>query len=146
MQARTGGFRLIIPSSVMDRMREHLETGYPNEACGALIGKVDALDHEVIEFRGMRNIITDRPWDRYALDPLEQLRVQKDAEARGLEIVGFAHSHPDHPPIPSRFDAEHACSFYSYLGASVQTALLPKPRSCRLAVPNTFPTPPLIRA
>ena len=37
----------------------------------------------------MRNTITDRPWDRYALDPLEQLRVQKDAESRGLEIIGF---------------------------------------------------------
>src|SRR5260370_39504076 len=144
MQARTGGFRLIIPSSVMDRMREHLETGYPNEACGALSGKVDALDHEGIEFRGMRNIITDRPWDRYALDPLEQLRVQKDAEARGLEIVGFAHSHPDHPPIPSRFDAEHAWSFYSYLVASGQNGLLREARSCRLVDAKAFQEEPLV--
>ncbi len=101
-------------------MREHLEAGYPNEACGALIGRVNAADHEVTEFRGMRNTITDRPWDRYALDPLEQLRAQKDAESRGLEIIGFAHSHPDHPPVPSRFDADHAWTFYSYLVASVQ--------------------------
>jgi proteasome lid subunit RPN8/RPN11 len=128
----------------MDQMREHLESGYPNEACGALIGKVDGADHEVAEFRGMRNIITDRPRDRYALDPLEQLRVQKDAEARGLEIVGFAHSHPDHPPIPSRFDAEHGWSFYSYLVASVQDGRLREARSWRLDDAKAFQEEPLL--
>jgi proteasome lid subunit RPN8/RPN11 len=122
----------------MDQMREHLEAGYPNEACGALLGRVNAADREVAEFRGMRNVITDRPWDRYALDPLEQLRVQKDAEYRGLEIIGFAHSHPDHPPIPSSFDAEHAWSFYSYLVASVQNGMLGVARSWRLDDARVF--------
>ena len=128
----------------MDRMREHLEAGYPNEACGALIGRVNPGDHEVMEFRGMRNTITDRPWDRYALDPLEQLRVQKDAESRGLEIIGFAHSHPDHPPIPSRFDADHAWNFYSYLVASVQKGALREARSWRLDDAKTFQEEPLV--
>jgi proteasome lid subunit RPN8/RPN11 len=116
----------------MDRMREHLEAGYPNEACGALVGTANDSAHEVVEFRAMRNTITDRPWDRYALDPLEQLRVQKDADARGLEIVGFAHSHPDHPAIPSRFDAEHAWTFYSYVVASVRKGSLAETRAWRL--------------
>jgi proteasome lid subunit RPN8/RPN11 len=128
----------------MDRMREHLESGYPKEACGALIGKVDDADHSVTEFRGMRNVITDRPWDRYALDPLEQLRVQKDAEARGLEIIGFAHSHPDHPPVPSRFDADHAWSFYSYVVASVQKGTLREARSWRLDDAKAFQEEPLL--
>jgi proteasome lid subunit RPN8/RPN11 len=122
----------------MDQIREHLQGGYPNEACGALIGRVNAADRDVAEFRGMRNVITDRPWDRYALDPLEQLRVQKDAESRGLEIIGFAHSHPDHPPIPSRFDAEHAWTFYSYLVASVQNGVLRVARSWRLDDAKAF--------
>jgi len=126
----------------MDRLREHLEAGYPSEACGALIGKVDGADHEVSEFRGMRNVITDRPWDRYALDPLEQLRVQKDAEARGLEIIGFAHSHPDHPAVPSTFDQDHGWSFYSYLVASVQKGALAQARSWRLRE-TTFEEEPL---
>jgi len=124
-------------------MREHLESGYPNEACGALVGRVDGADREVAEFRAMRNVITDRPWDRYALDPLEQLRVQKDAEARGLEIIGFAHSHPDHPPVPSRFDAEHAWSFYSYVVASVQNGVLRDARSWRLDDASAFQEEPL---
>lgn len=134
---------LRMPRSVMDQMRQHLERGYPNEACGALLGRVDADAHQVSEFRGMRNIIEDRPWDRYALDPLEQLRVQKDAEARGFEIIGFAHSHPDHPPIPSRFDAEHAWSFYSYVVASVQKGTLQEARSWRLDDGGVFQEEPL---
>src|SRR5437879_6395684 len=127
----------------MDRMREHLEGGYPNEACGALIGRVDGTDHEVTEFRGMRNVITDRPWDRYALDPLEQLRVQKDAEPRGREIVGFAHSHPDHPPVPHRFDAAHGWSFSRYVVASVRKGILREARSWRLDGGGAFQEEPL---
>lgn len=125
-------------------MREHLEGGYPNEACGALLGREDGGDHEVVEFRGMQNTIQDRPWDRYALDPLEQLRVQKDAEARGLEIIGFAHSHPNHPPIPSRFDAEHAWTFYSYVVGSVQDGKLSEARSWRLDDGQRFQEEPLV--
>ncbi|TMD42079.1 MAG: M67 family metallopeptidase, partial [Chloroflexi bacterium] len=114
---------LRVPAPVMDRMREHLEAGYPQEACGALIGSAEDAVYRVTDFRPMRNTITDRPRDRYALDPLEQLQVQKDAEARGLEIIGFAHSHPDHPPVPSRFDADHAWTFYSYVGGGARRGL-----------------------
>jgi len=123
---------LQVPAPVMAQLRHHLEAGYPNEACGALIGRADEATHEVVEFRAMRNTITDRPRDRYALDPLEQLRVQKDAEAKNLEIIGFAHSHPDHPAIPSTFDQEHAWPFYSYVVASVQHGSLTQARSWRL--------------
>ena len=127
----------------MDQMRVHLERGYPNEACGALLGRVDGDTHDVTEFRGMRNTVVDRPWDRYALDPLEQLQVQKDADARGLEIVGFAHSHPDHPPVPSRFDAEHGWSFYSYVVASIQKGSMREARSWRLDSDGAFQEEPL---
>lgn len=129
---------LKVPASVMDRLRAHLEAGYPNEACGALIGQADDGVHRVSDFRAMRNTITDRPWDRYALDPLEQLQVQKEAEANGLEIIGFAHSHPDHPPVPSRFDTDHAWSFYSYVVASVQRGRLAEARSWRLNEAKAF--------
>ena len=124
-------------------MRQHLEGGYPNEACGALIGRADGNEHTVEEFRGMHNTVTDRPWDRYALDPLEQLRVQKEAESRGLEIIGFAHSHPDHPPVPSQFDAGHAWAFYSYVVASVQKGTLHEARSWRLDDGGVFQEEPL---
>ena len=128
----------------MDRMREHLEAGYPQEACGALIGTAEDTVYRVTDFRPMRNTITDRPWDRYALDPLEQLQVQKDAEARGLEIIGFAHSHPDHPPVPSRFDAAHAWTFYSYVVAAVDKGRLREARAWRLNESQNFDEEPLV--
>jgi proteasome lid subunit RPN8/RPN11 len=77
------------------------------------------------------------------LDPLEQLQVQKDAEAGGLEIIGFAHSHPDHPAVPSRFDADHAWSFYSYVVASVQQGKLAEVRAWRLGEAQSFFEEPL---
>lgn len=119
---------------VMDAVVRHLEAGYPNEACGALIGLPGdgTRPHEALEFRPMRNTVTDRPWDRYTLDPLEQLRVQKDAEGRGLEIVGFVHSHPDHPPRPSQFDTERAWPFYSYIVASVTRGKMAEALAWRL--------------
>ncbi len=125
---------LRVPRPVMDAVGRHLEAGYPNEACGALIGRAGdgTRPHEALEFRPMRNTVQDRPWDRYILDPLEQLGVQKDAEARGLEIIGFVHSHPDHPPRPSEFDTEHAWPFYSYLVASVAQGKLAEARAWRL--------------
>jgi len=125
---------LRVPRPVMDAVARHLEAGYPNEACGALIGRAGGgmHPHQAVEFRPMRNTVSDRPWDRYTLDPLEQLGVQKDAEARGLEIIGFVHSHPDHPPRPSEFDTEHAWPFYSYVVASVAQGRLAEARAWRL--------------
>ncbi len=118
----------------MEQVRAHLEAGYPNEACGALVGRPgdEHSPREAVEFRPMRNTVTDRPQDRYGLDPLEQLHVQKDAETRGLEIVGYVHSHPDGPPVPSRVDTDQAWPFYSYVVASVRKWTLAEARSWRL--------------
>jgi len=118
----------------MAEVRRHLEAGYPHEACGALIGRAGAggAPHEALEFRPMRNMVVDRPHDRYALDPLEQLRVQRDAERRGLEIIGFVHSHPDHPAQPSAYDTEQGWPFYSYLVASVRSGRVRDARAWRL--------------
>jgi proteasome lid subunit RPN8/RPN11 len=123
---------LRIPLSIYEQLRGHLEAGYPNEACGALVGRAKEEATEALQFVPMRNTIQDRPHDRYALDPLEQLKVQKDAEQRGMEIVGFAHSHPDHPPRPSRFDTDHAWPFYSYVVAAVDNGVLREARAFRL--------------
>ncbi len=62
-----------------------------------------------------RNTRTDSPKDRYEIDPVEVARIQRDARPRGLEIVGFYHSHPDHPANWSPTDLEEAywlgCSY-----------------------------------
>jgi proteasome lid subunit RPN8/RPN11 len=58
--------------------------------------------------------------NRFLIDPLEQLRVEKDARARRLDVVGYYHSHPDHPARPSEYDREHAWPWYSYVIISVE--------------------------
>ena len=62
---------------------------------------------------GTRN--TERARDRYLLDPADIVRADRDARARGLDIVGFWHSHPDHPARPSQFDTDHAWVDYVYV-------------------------------
>ena len=53
--------------------------------------------------------------NRFLIDPREQLRVEKDARARQLDVLGYYHSHPDHPARPSQYDQEHAWPWYSYV-------------------------------
>ena len=61
--------------------------------------------------------------NRFLIDPLDQLRVEKDARARGLEVLGYYHSHPDHPARPSKYDREHAWPWYSYVIISVERGI-----------------------
>jgi len=109
---------------------------YPSECCGVLLGKVEGDAKHVAEVVALKNLRreTDRaqellPVDdpgreternRFLIDPLEQLRVEKEARARGLEVVGYYHSHPDHPARPSNYDCEHAWPWYSYVIISVE--------------------------
>ena len=147
---RESGSRLIIPGAVMVELRAHLEAGYPNEACGVLIGRIAQGTYSVSEFHPMRNIVEDRPHDRYRFDDLEHLRVQRDAERRGLEIIGIVHSHPDHPARPSGFDTDWAMqsrdSFNAYVVARVDGRRLIEARAfwLRLAAARFEEAPLLV--
>ena len=143
------GFRLSIPRSVMSGLRSHLEAGYPLEACGVLIGRIDGQTYTVREFRPMRNTVVDRPHDRYRFDDLEHLRVQREAEGRGLEIIGIVHSHPDHPARPSAFDTNWAMdsrdSFNAYVVARVERGGMMEARTYRLSLERArFEEEPLL--
>ena len=98
-------------------MRLLAEAAYPYEGCGVLVG----TSEEVTEVRPGRNIRgpEDRARDRYVLDPRDILQAERDADLAGLEVVGFWHTHPDHPSRASRFDADHAWPGYLYVIVSV---------------------------
>ena len=123
---------------VMESIRQHLEGGYPNEACGALVGRPgpDQTPQAVVAFKPLPNTVRDRPHDRYEIDPLDQLRVMREIEPQGLEIIGYVHSHPDHPARPSRFDTDRALeihdSFNRYVVARVDSGQLVEARAFRL--------------
>ncbi|MGP8161333.1 MAG: M67 family metallopeptidase [Candidatus Dormibacteria bacterium] len=96
-------------------IRRLAEAAYPHEGCGVLIGGHDADTVRVQEATSGRNLWTERLADRYDLDPADILAADRSARARGLDVVGFWHSHPDHPARPSQFDSDRAWDDYAYV-------------------------------
>jgi proteasome lid subunit RPN8/RPN11 len=94
---------------------ERLAAGsYPVEGCGVLVGRFEA-PATVVRVVAGRNLVTDRARDRYELDPGDIVAAERSARAEGLDVVGFWHTHPDHPARPSRFDTERAWAEYAYV-------------------------------
>ena len=89
-------------------LRRLAAAAYPSEGCGVLVGS--AGDDGAVSVRSVsaaRNL-SERGRDRYELDPLAIVRAERAAREAGLDVVGFWHSHPDHPAEPSRLDTERA--------------------------------------
>jgi proteasome lid subunit RPN8/RPN11 len=99
-----------------EAIQAHGSDGYPDEICGLMLGN----DHVVTDVRRARNIIVERSRDRYEIDPLDQIRIQREADASGLDVIGYYHSHPDHPAQASRFDIERAWAGYVYVIVSIE--------------------------
>jgi proteasome lid subunit RPN8/RPN11 len=91
-----------------EQIRLHGEEAYPNESCGILLGKFSGDAHIVLAVVRCVNARKGPQHNRYSIDPVELLRVQRDARDRELDIVGFYHSHPDHPPQWSSTDLDGA--------------------------------------
>ena len=98
-----------------EQIRRHAEKEYPRECCGILMGKFGAGDRTVDSIVQCTNAADGSQQTTYVIDPRELIRAQREARERGLEIVGFYHSHPDHPARPSPSDLEQAhwigCSY-----------------------------------
>jgi proteasome lid subunit RPN8/RPN11 len=98
-----------------DEIRRHGEETYPHECCGILLGISDGTTRTVQASIRCGNTRTDSPHNRYHIDPRELVRAQRDAHERGIDIVGFYHSHPDHPARWSQTDFAEAhwigCSY-----------------------------------
>ena len=99
----------------LEALQRHAEQAYPNECCGVLAGKNVAGERHVLRIVSCRNIRAGDAHNRFEIDPAELVRVQRESRESAMDIVGFYHSHPDHPPRPSSTDLEHAhwigCSY-----------------------------------
>lgn len=106
---------LRMDQSCYDQLRRHGEQTYPHECCGVLLGRVEDDARVVTATQVAANTRTDSPQNRYNIDPHELIRIQRQARERGLDIVGFYHSHPDHPARWSPTDLAEAhwlgCSY-----------------------------------
>ena len=106
---------LKIGKTEFDELRRHGEETYPHECCGALLGRVDGDQRVVTSIARCGNTRDDSPHNRYNIDPRELVRIQRQGRERGEDIIGFYHSHPDHPARWSSTDLTEAhwfgCSF-----------------------------------
>ena len=106
---------LKIPQPEYDAIRRHGEETYPYECCGVLLGRSAEDGREVTKAVRCGNTRSDSAHNRYHIAPQELVRIQRQAREDGLEILGFYHSHPDHPARWSQTDLAEAhwigCSY-----------------------------------
>lgn len=102
----------------------HGETDYPYECCGLLLGRFESDGAKVVietfPISNAREESAKR--NRFLITPEELIRGERYASGKSLDVVGFYHSHPESPAVPSQYDLEHAWPTYSYIIVSVMNA------------------------
>ena len=106
----------VIPRELA-RLHGHALDGYPHEVVGILAG--DRASGVVTSVRPLVNERADSPSNRYHVSALHLMRAEQQVEAEGLEVVGYYHSHPNHPARYSDFDREHALPNMTYVIVSI---------------------------
>jgi proteasome lid subunit RPN8/RPN11 len=112
---------------IAERIRKHGAETYPHECCGALLGRdADASGpgdqtpaREILDLFPLVNRRDDSPRNRFSVTSEDVLAAEKAARSLGVDVVGWYHSHPDHPAEPSQYDRDHAWPWYSYIIVSV---------------------------
>ena len=125
--------RLMVTADVDSAIRRHAARTYPDECCGALLGQTGVA----LEALPLGNITTGERTRRFLVSPDDYRRAEARADEIGLALVGFYHSHPDHPAEPSAFDLEQAWPNLSYAIVSVRDGLPTELRSWRLRADRT---------
>jgi proteasome lid subunit RPN8/RPN11 len=107
--------RVRLGAGVEDAIRRHGEETYPHECCGALVGASGRVTAAV----ALPNTTEEGPRRRFLVRPSDYRLAEKQAGDLGGELLGFYHSHPDHPARPSQFDLDHAWPNFAYVIVSV---------------------------
>ncbi len=101
-------------------MHDQLVAAYPNEGGGFLLGREEHGRATILEITPVHNIFPEaEQYHRYAMTPQDWMRLEDEADARGLTLLGFYHSHPDSPAVPSEYDRVHALPNFIYIIVSV---------------------------
>lgn len=104
-----------------DAIEAHGEETFPNECCGFILGKASGDDRDVQELlRADNDREEDAQYNRFLITPEAYMKGDKAARAKGLDVIGFYHSHPNAPARPSQYDLDHAWPWYSYVIVSIQ--------------------------
>jgi proteasome lid subunit RPN8/RPN11 len=122
-----------ISAALQQTIFRHLESAYPNEGGGFLLGVISGETVLISESVPVQNVYAaEEQYHRYAMTPADWARLEDEADARGLTLVGYYHSHPDSPPLPSVFDRDHALPFFTYLITEVTAGQAVEMRAWRL--------------
>lgn len=133
---------LSLSKSALDAIRRHVESSYPDEACGGLLGMDDSGgDVRVPTAQPLANRRKDRRDRRFLIGPADVMSLERRARASGLEVLGYYHSHPDGPALPSVYDQEHAWPWYVHLIVSVRLGSATGARAWRLAAESQILEP-----
>ena len=106
---------LVIRAAADAGIRRHGRDAYPHECCGALIGR----DGSVTVALALPNATAEGPRRRFLVRPVDYRAAERRAAARGEELLGFYHSHPDGPARPSQYDLDHAWPAFAYVIVAV---------------------------
>ncbi|MEK6284891.1 MAG: M67 family metallopeptidase [Acidobacteriota bacterium] len=98
-----------VNSEHLDQIRKHGEKTYPHECCGFLLGTREGETNVLGEVHAAENERQESRETRYLITPEQSNRADGYARARGLGVIGYYHSHPDHPAAPSGYDLDHSC-------------------------------------
>jgi proteasome lid subunit RPN8/RPN11 len=122
-----------ISGHLAEKIRAHGAETYPHECCGALLGRDSTVvaginpekeslkpEREILGLFPLVNRRDDSPRNRFSVTAEDVRSAEKAASEQNLEVVGWYHSHPDHPARPSQYDRDHAWPWYSYVIVSVQ--------------------------
>jgi proteasome lid subunit RPN8/RPN11 len=123
---------LAVSAGDMEAIGRHALRTYPEECCGFLLGETRDGATRVERVVPAANERQDSRHNRFVMSPETVLAAHQEARAAGLSVVGYYHSHPDHPAEPSEFDREHAWPGLSYLIVSVRSGEVDRARSWRL--------------
>ncbi len=125
--------KIFLSDEVSGRIRAHGAETYPHECCGALLGRENEASREVKALFPVVNRRDDSPRNRFSVTAEDVRAADRAAREKGLEVLGWYHSHPDHPARPSEYDREHAWPWYSYVIVSVANGIPQEMISWRLA-------------
>ena len=120
---------LVLEQGIADAIRRHGSETYPNECCGALIGTDGIVRHVA----ALPNTTEEGARRRFLIRPSDYTFVEREASRLNQELLGFYHSHPDHPARPSQYDLDHAFPFFWYVIVSIQQRQPEKMTVWRLA-------------
>jgi len=128
---------IVFPGEAIQVIHDHVRRGYPHESCGGLLGRItngtNGDARRIVRVVPVENERSENKERRYLISSEAVRALAAQASREGLELLGFYHSHPDHPAEPSPYDLDHSWPWYTYLIVEVRRREVRSARAWRLA-------------